>query len=310
MFDAPYFKNLALLLGVALMFVPITTQSLWSFEAVNSAHTVIFIFISGFLYHFLRSRLPHLNHYYIYLCTIALGMIFGALIEMLQFFIGRQMSGQDLTKDFFGLVSGLGLVVVFEQIKTRSYGKTAMLALLIFISFFILGISSLLQLSWHYYQRHSAFPVLVDFDKSWSRSFVRFNQAEIISEKLGHRSAGNDLHRLVFKPGKYPGVSVIETEADWSGYRYLRFELFSRYFEELAVTLRVHDSSHTQEYSDRYNKRLFVQHGLNEITIKLSDIQKAPANRELKLAKIAGLQLFAVDLEKEFELEISSIKLQ
>ena len=309
MFSSPYYRYIALSLIIVSMFAPIASDSLWLREAVNTAHSILFIFIACFLYLLLKDRLPDLYDYRLYLLTIVTAMLLGVLIEAAQFYTGREMSGQDLYRDFFGVMAGLGLVAFVAQDRIQVFSKASMIPVLVFVCFLFMGVGSLLQLSWSYCQRSMAFPVLVDFDKSWSQRFVRFNRAEIISVDSDELSESGKLYRMVFKPAQYPGFSVIETEADWSEYQYLSFYVISQYSKEVQIMFRVHDSEHNQEYSDRFNKRINIVPGINEIIVALSDVKNAPDDRALDLSAVAGMKLFAVNLENEMELEISNIKL-
>ena len=49
-------------------------------------------------------------------------------------------------------------------------------------------------------------------------SFIRFNNAEVISGLDAGRGKNTGLHRVRFYQGEYPGLSVIEPEPDWSKY--------------------------------------------------------------------------------------------
>ncbi len=290
--------------------MPVSVSSLWWYEALNSAHALVFIYISIFVFSRLSISLPALHRYRLYIITIVSGLFIGLSVEVLQFFVGREMSLQDWSKDFFGLLSGIALLEFRRQIKSSSFNKAAAISLLFAAGFLFFGVHSLLQLSWHYYQRNNAFPVLLEFDKSWSDSFLFFNKAEVTGGAAVFHGGADKFYRIVFESGRYPGFGLVETAGDWSNYRYLCFSLFSSQHDDVDVVLRVNDSAHNQEYTDRYNKRISVHYGVNKIKVALIDIKNAAEKRNINLSEIAEMKLFAVNLEKAVEFEISNIELQ
>ena len=123
----------------------------------------------------------------------------------------------DIYKDFYGIISGLGFVIFVRQKKARN----RIFSLVFSLSFLFFGVSSLFQLTWHYVQRDSAFPMLVDFDNNWSASFVRFNNAELLVHANTERTNNEEFYRLRFDVAQYPGVSIIEPEENWSDFNKL-----------------------------------------------------------------------------------------
>jgi hypothetical protein len=289
------------------MVLPLPASNLWWREATNSGHTLLFMILSYVVFYQIRSKTHYSNNLIIFFIVLLTGMLLGVVIEMLQGLVHREMSWNDLYKNFFGLMSGLGLAILFHPKNDYQWKKTGIFLVLFSISFLLLGIYPLLQLSWHYIQRDKDFPVIVDFESNWSSSFIRFNKAEII------RKPGNDskkMFRIRFDQGEFPGVNIIEPEQDWSAYSRLRFSVFSYNKKDVAFLLRVHDKMHNQNYPDRFNQRLTIKPGLNKIVVKLSLIQKGPVNRLLDLSNIAGLTLASVNNEEPLLLDISNIYLE
>jgi len=121
---------------------------------------------------------------------------------------------------------------------------------------------------------------------------------------------GNTVYPVRFNPGEYPGISVIEPEPDWSGYRSLRLDVFSANKNGLILVLRVHDDRHNQQFLDRFNMRLQIRPGMNEIDIPLRQIALAPRGRKMDMTNIAGVVLYMVGLNEPVELEIGNIFLE
>jgi hypothetical protein len=188
--------------------------------------------------------------------------------------------------------------------------RNKILMALFSLGFLLLGTASLLQLSWHYVQRDRAFPLMADFGEEWSSSFVRFNNATLLGPSVRVSDENNSLFRLRFEPGKYPGVSIIEPEKNWLVYNRLRFKVFSDNAEDVILVLRVHDKSHNQNYNDRFNQTYIIRPGLNDMEVSLSRLQKAPVDRELDMANIAGIKLFLIDVKTILFLEVGNVFLE
>ncbi len=144
---------------------------------------------------------------------------------MLQGLVQRDASIRDLCSDFYGLLTGLCLIAAYD-LKKHQYKKAATALLLASVVFLSIGVSPLARLSWFYVERQNAFPVIVDFDADWSSRFVRFGKVDLLERtKKSHSKA---VYPVQFNSGKYPGISVIEPEPDWSDYRLLRMKIFSK----------------------------------------------------------------------------------
>lgn len=299
---------MVLLVAVVVLLIPFPVKSLWWREAFNSGHAVLFAFLSFVIYRQIKAATRFENSLTIYVFVLFAGMLFGILIELLQTLVMREASLHDLYGDLLGLLAGLCLIAA-QNLKAVQYKQLVVVFYLVASSgFMLLAMSPLIQLSWYYQQRHNAFPVIVDFDASWISRFVRFENVDI----LKHLSLGRDkpLHVVRFNRGKYPGISVFEPEPDWSSYHSLRMDIFSEYESKVVLVLRIHDNKHNQEFSDRFNMKLTIRPGRNEIGVPLDQVAHGPVSRELDLTNIAGIILFVSKLDAPIELEVSPIFLE
>ena len=272
--------------ALCLLLVPFPAESLWSREAFNAGHTILFAVLAFVIFYQVKEKRHFSNVFMVYFVTFLLGMLFGALVELLQSFVHREASLNDYYRDGFGLIAGLCLVAVYDLKEIRYRKPAVVLLMMTSAGFILLGMSSLVQLSWHYLERRDAFPVLMDFDSGWSTSFVRDNR------------------------GRYTGINIIELEPDWAGYHSLRMDVFSAGEETILLTLRVHDDKHNQDFTDRFNVKLWIRPGLNQIKIPLDDIANGPVHRQLDLENIAGIGLFTLKKDEYDKLDIGRISLE
>jgi hypothetical protein len=298
------FSAIAVLIIMSLLFMPLTAANLWWREVFNSGHTVLFFFVSIGLYYWLNAAFRLSNSPIMYLIVLVTCLLLGIAIELLQGLLQREASVDDLYRNFFGIISGLGFVSLRRQ---KVLWNKVLMAIIIF-GFLLPGAFPLFKISWHYIQRANALPVILDFNANWSASFIRFNNTEIELSSVGSGDK-NQLFSIRFDAGKFPGVAIIEPAPDWSAYSNLRFKVFSEHNKNKDLYVRIHDKNHDNNYQDRFNQKLVIHPGLNEIIIPLAQIEKGPLNRELDLANIAGLILFLSKVEQSQLLHISNISL-
>lgn len=300
-------QGVLLLSVVALMFLPIPMTTLWWREFFNAGHTFVFMAFSYLLARRLLAKKIFDSPFFLYSGVLIIIMLVGVSIELLQGFIDREMSWGDLQNDFLGALAGL---MFFHASGSGGIGGRLQVCrsvlLLPGVLLLLAGSFSLVQLSWHYLLRENAFPVIMDFGAGWSESFVRYNKATLISDVKNPRG----MYVFMFLPGRYPGVNIIEPEPDWSQYRRLRLRIFSPYKEKTVFALRIHDRDHNQSFSDRFNTRLTINEGMNEIVLNIAKIQKGGSRRQLDIKNIAGLTLFVMKLERRHTFEISELYLE
>ncbi|VAW53733.1 hypothetical protein MNBD_GAMMA05-1236 [hydrothermal vent metagenome] len=283
------FNTVIIVFVLALMFLPLTTASLWIREALNSGHTVFFFFLSFYAYRSLRNQTNISKPHLIIMIVIFVGVLLGVLIEVVQVSLQREASVVDLYRDVMGIFAGLCLVAS-NVAKKAGAPVYRFFFLAVTVVLLLIALAPLMQLSRHYIQRNSAFPVVVDLGASWAGSFIEYNQAELL---YGDEQNKKDtLYQVRFGPGLFPGISIREPVADWSSYRQLNLSVTSNMEEAVVLVLRVHDKQHNQDYSDRFNQALVVHPGINDYTLTLDSIREGPVARKLDLSEIAGIVLF------------------
>ena len=306
-FQTGLFRYAALLVVLCLLFLPLPGNSLWWREVFNAGHVALFVLLAFFIYGQLKAMPRLSDSLLMYPLVLMLGLSLGGLIELLQSLVQRDASINDLYSDFFGLLAGVSLIAAY-RLKKLQHKKVATALLFVGVIFVSIGLLPLIQLSWFCVERQRAFPVIVDFDADWSFRFVHFDQVDLLERTK--KSQSKAAYPVQFNSGKYPGISVIEPEPDWSNYRSLRMKIFSKNKEDIILVLRIHDDKHNQQFLDRFNMRLQIQRGMNEIDVPLKRVELAPRDRKMDLTNIAGVILFMREPDEPVRLEISNIYLE
>jgi VanZ family protein len=182
---------------------------------------------------------------------------FGALIEWLQAFTGRDPSWVDFGGDLLGIVAGL--LLPFRRIQTSLLASLAM------------GIASLpfLHTLAAYAARAAHAPVIWRDDSRLLQVFARRQE------------------------GEYPGLSLVEVPPDWTSYEELQLIVDAPTSGSARLTVRVHDRAHDHRYEDRFNRTFLLGAGERAVlTIPIPEILNGPQDRTLDVRKIAGVTLF------------------
>ena len=306
---------------ITIMFVQLPCQSLLCRELQNSGHVVLFavmaaVFIAIIRYSRFAAVGRPLADYWI---AGGAMIVVAVLTELGQLITQRDPDLIDMLRDVAGIAVGLGLYALADPgLSPRKQGRhllqTGLLTAI--VALMAAGFYPLLKTVSATLQRNQAFPVIADFGAGWTRTFVQLNRASLtlVAAPGGSTAAesgdGSPVARLTLKPGNYPGVSIVEPGADWSGYSTLCLDLFSPHTRPIGLVLRIHDDRHNQAYPDRFNRTLTLKPGDNRIRIPLRDVIQAPAGRELDMTRIAGLMLFAVDIEESLRLYPGVIRLE
>lgn len=227
---------------------------------------------------------------------VAIGV--GGLVEIVQAFVGRDASFEDLGTDALGAGCALGLTAALDRqmwkARIRSTGRATVAALGL-----LAGLWALLpvgQAAIAYTERAMAFPVVVRFSSSRDLYFISSGTAHLSLQPLPARWARSDDDlsvRVDFTAPLWPGLSHEEPEPDWRGFTALNLDVTNPEETPLRLTVRVHDVAHNQHYDDRFNRAFEVQPSSRTVLrIPIEDILYGPVNRRLDLARIAGIVVF------------------
>lgn len=182
------FFPIVVLLVACGLFWPFVVSNLWWREALNSGHVILFFFISLALYFLFSTRSFFSSKVVTYFAVLFAGLAIGVVTEISQTLFQRESSLEDLYKNFLGMMSGLGFIALTQQKILRN----KILAGLFSLSFFLLGVVPLLQISWDYLQREEAFPFITAFEEKWFVRFFDLNHVVLLGEVASVTNGGKN----------------------------------------------------------------------------------------------------------------------
>lgn len=289
-------------------------QSLAWLTFFNAGHAPLFGAIAlAVLQFLLATPLASRSRPLLYGLALGLTILLGVFSELAQVGADRSSDPWDAMRDALGACSFLMIAATFHpdalfdsgaENRGRAIFRGAALALL------IIAFAPSALVAHAYYERAAAFPALCDFAGTWETNFVATKHARLEFTTLPRASGGvTSAALLSFEPVPFATFKLVEPYPDWTGYQRLRLVAQSEFDRPIDLVLRVHDRRHNQEYSDRFNRTLTFQPGINEFTIPLAEIRSAPVSREMDLSAIRRLSLFAVAPKQRFSLYLLELSL-
>ncbi len=284
----------SLLLLLALLFVGGSSdESTRLVKAVwNSGH--LFLFVGLTLALLGVNSLKNKTSVQLLLLVTVLGLGAGVGIEYLQRLIGRSFELSDVLFDLSGAWLGLLLFRIHRS-------QQRIMALVKALPFMLLIIFVVFQPVFTAYREEMAmkrdFPLLSDFESDNELSRWRGNNARLSLQQKQVRHEQSAL-AIDFFPGEYPGFALHELVGDWRGYEYLKFSLYNSQSSSMEIILKIYDRQHPRnsyEYADRFNRRIILRPGWNDVTVKLEDIRQAPGSRTMDMTDIVNISLFLVN---------------
>lgn len=317
-----YARTIALpLIGIllaAVVFAPVPGETVWISRLHDFAHGPVFGCVAVLLLVVLRrrQRFAALGRAGQYALAFAGAAALGFLTELAQIPAGGDASWSDAARDLIGAAAFLLAFSVFDArdgVRTPERWvriPTLLIALTLLAYLTMPAARAIIE----YHERRSTFPVIADFSLRpdlyfvWpSRVIVDF--APLPDELSG--SQGESAARVRFLPQQYAGVNFHEPWPDWRGYSTLAMELANPTDRELDLVVRVHDASHNNEISDRYNRGIKLPARTREtFRFPLEEIRRAPKGRTMDMERIRGVVVFRVDDSSNDEMYLLRVWLE
>lgn len=294
---------LILAAALPLFFVPLGHDPVGPFAQLN-----IFVHLAFFaLLAWALVRMPVLAglspYRQITLVFVAV-LILGGSIELLQGHIGRTASWKDLGVNLTGGLFGLLFLapgrVRMPWMLLRG-GQGVVLALCLFLLY-----KPVVTL-WDMNQAARQFPVLSDFETRFQAE--RWTSGEI--DRTLSRTGRSSL-RVELNTDTYSGTTLWRSFGNWENHEALNFSIYNPDPEPLVMTISIRDREHSRrgsEYRDRFNRKLTLDKGWNDIVIPVSDIENAPAERTMDLSRLTYVVIFAMNLPEPRTIYLDNVRL-
>jgi VanZ family protein len=226
--------------------------------------------------------------------------IFGGSIELIQAYIGRDGSWDDLLRDLTG--AWLGIFWLQRSNLWSWIGRAISLALL------VPNLTTLYYEGRFQFNLNQQFPILAGFESGIETYGHR--AAELSSQ---YHTQGQYSLKVELTTREYTGVVFNRLVNDWSGYKSFSFDIYNPDPQAFTMTVRVNDAEHQASgwaTQDRFNRALNLVQGWNHFTFSLEDIRNAPQNRKMNLTQIMWLEFFAGKLPAPRTIYLDNVRLE
>jgi len=274
----------------------------------NSGHFIFFALSVWFLLtHF---KLKKYNWKNMLGISLLFSFLMGSSIELIQYFIGRDMDRGDLIADisggFFGFLLVSSTCLNAKKYQIRRYIYIAMGGL------FFIGFYPVIYILQDNFRMQSNFPILADFESS--DELQRWDYTNIVDFRISDNKVTRGNHSLYVEFGlaQYPQISLQHFPSNWSKYDFLNIDIYNIQKNTINIVLKIYDRLHRDRgsnLSDRYNQVFNLKPGWNKLRVSLDDIQHAPASRLMDVNDIALVSLFLIAPEVNVSFYIDDIHL-
>lgn len=271
----------------------------------DQGHIVLYTLLTVILlrrWSFLKKQTPVAQFLWLVFITLATGI----LLEFIQQKFSQFSEFGDVWRDLIGCLAGWAFFS--STIKNRTnfiFIIRFVIIILILVELFA-PVSALVDEIWSRYQ----FPVLSRFETPFEGE--RWESKEKTARTTEIAYEGKHSLRVGLSTAEYSGIFLKYFPQNWEGWDSLFFAVYNPLSYSLGLTCRIHDAQHVrngQLYEDRFNKRLILHPGWNQLKISLEEVRKAPRNRPMQLNKITSFGVFAVRLNSPLDIFIDDIRL-
>ncbi len=297
-----------LLLGIFFLFFagpdyyysPRSYKRLW-----DQGHIVLYTLLTVVLlrrWDLLKKQTPVVQLLVLVVITLSTGI----LLEFVQRKFSRFSEFGDVWRDFLGCMAGWVFFSINIKNRLRQIFIIRLLViLLIFVELFA-PFKAVVDEIWSRYQ----FPVLSGFETPFE--IERWEPKEAKARTTALAFEGKHSLRISLSTAEYSGVFLKYFPQNWEGWDSLFFAVYNPLPSSLNLACRIHDAQHVetgQLYEDRFNRRLILHPGWNQLKVSLEDVRTAPHNRLMQLNKITSFGIFAVRLSSPMDIYIDDIRL-
>lgn len=293
--------GLALVMLVLLGQLPFKAR--WASALTDFAHVPTFAVLTLVILALLRQTLSRRGGNFARDCAlaVALALVVGVLIEVVQGAIGRDASTADVMRDALGALLAIGFLAFFRAGNhAATWPRPVRIAgLLTAVLCSVAALAPLGVAAAAYLERNRNFPVLADFASPLGAYFLNYSdEIEVEPEKLPRKLTGaaapvHCVHVRIANGRKWWGLFLTEPLPDWRGYDRLALDIANPTDAPLVLSLRIRDRSQLRASKAGYSTRLTIAPRSREVTTVPLDGFTTRGGTRLVDARNVGLVLLS-----------------
>ena len=298
-----WLSGLLILIVVPFFFIggPDVFSSTFLKNVWNFGHIIFFT-----VFMLMIQSFKPLVHWQQWLLVTLIAIALGATIEFIQHFVGRNASVDDVLHNLFGVWLGL---FWGQKPTTRIWVFRFISILLVAPSFWLVVDSGMANL----FMRHQ-FPQVNSFESRYEMQQIQANLAQVkLQQTPSIQTHGKQSLQIVLSTHKYAGLSLLGPCGDWGNYKVIVMDFYNPDATPLELVIRISDLVHdrgTHQFDDRFNRRMVLMQGWNQVQIDLEDVRTAPRHRTMLMNEISNLTVFAMQLSEPRQFYWDNVRLQ
>jgi VanZ like family len=317
---------IALVLGIVallslLLVIRIPSPDEWIRVGLDASHGPIFALVAMLLAMLLKRRQSGRTSWPDWvLCAraLAISVMLGIAIEILQGFEGRPPSLFDVMTDTAGAAVGLATWALATRRNTgtarAAERRTAWTVVALGLAGLVFVLWRPLHVARDYADRAVSFPVIAEFADPGS---LRFTTTDGIGASIKElpppwsRRPGERALELRYDSAHPPALQITEPSPDWRGFSVIELDLTNAGPAELSLVLRILDATHDWTHADRANLPLVIPpRTRTTVRVALDAVESAPVRRRMDMSHIANVMLFGRPPAAGGALYVSRIRLE
>ena len=131
----------------------------------------------------------------------------------------------------------------------------------------------------------------LDFETEEDLDALYWQCKTVFSLSDKYVTSGGKSLKVEFFPSPFPGIRLERFPSDWSSYRRLVFDAYNPEDRGISLDLRL-DDKRDPHFDDRYNGKVWLNPGVNHISIPLDGLMTTGTSRHLDLGHMKKVILF------------------
>lgn len=305
-------------LATIIIFGRLPGNGRWVVVIADSAHGPISALIAACIFHWQWQSVEDKTLIWrCWLTSIVATVAIGALIEIAQYFIGRDAGIKDVLNDLLGAIAGTGICVILvlrhlpRSQRRRSIEITALLATVCSLATVTMP-AAFMGLA--YYDRVKRFPTLMDPNALTGLYFLQTYQIHGARHRLSPdmQNLFDSRHSYRVHVGKLTkwGLGLYEFPQDWSQFKFLTINLINPSDATLSLRIRVFSERDKSGRRPGYITKYTTQRaGPHQWKIPLDLMKNAQGKQHVELNQLQGLVIHSAPDNRAENFDIVDIRL-
>jgi hypothetical protein len=289
----------------------------WVRVLTDSAHAPASAVIAACFFSWRRAAATPRSLMHHWIVSLALTVTLGVLIEIMQYFIGRDAELDDVIMDALGALAGTSICVLATARRgpkqTQPWLSSAALTIALLTTFVVAW--PVLVMAKAYVDRDARFPVLMDADAFTGTYFLTPYWIEVSraplpapfrTGQISHHS-----YRVRLNSDSHWGLALSELPPDWRKFTMLTIDIVNPTASHLALAVRIFSDPHGLVGRPGF----IAYHATSQVgafrwRIPLSQLNQATGKQHVDLSQLRGMVIHGTSENRAREFYLVKVRVE